>query len=101
MRTEPMTTPKDKPGVVPPPPPPANRLPAPPPRLDETPTNMGTPTEDLVTMNFKVPPRLRMQFKSESSMRGMSMRDMLEASFKFYCQKFPRKMSADNIEQDD
>lgn len=40
-------------------------------------------------MNFKVTPAFHREFKIEAALRGMSMKELLEAAFKTYLEKFP------------
>lgn len=62
--------------------------PAPAPRRQVA-NNMATPNNGLVDLNFKVAPNLHQKFKIEATMRRMSMKDLLEASFKCYLERFP------------
>lgn len=73
--------------IAPPPPPRrTGRLTAVPPRPSEAPDNLTKPTDvDAVQdMNFKVKPEFHTTFKTEAVLRGMSMKEMLEAAFRCY-----------------
>lgn len=77
------------------PPPPRNiasfqtRLPVAPPQPEEAPDNLSVPSSGIQDMNFKVSVKLHRQFKTEAAMRGMSMKELLEAAFKAYLEKYP------------
>lgn len=70
------------------PPPPkrnAQRLKSAPPARIEAPNNLIEPTDDVLQdMNFKVKPEFHFTFKAEALHRRMSMKELLEASFKCY-----------------
>lgn len=70
-------------------PPPRTRLAAPPPPPQEAPDNLSTPSNEgaLQDMNFKVAPRFHRRFKIEAGLRGVSMKELLEASFQTYLEK--------------
>ena len=76
---------------VPPPPKSGSRLQAAPPPPAEAPVNMSTPNGDrTVDLNFKVSPALHQAFKMEAAARGMTMKEILEASFRCYLERYPR-----------
>ena len=67
-------------------PPGRTRLAAPPPPPQEAPDHLSTPSDEgaLQDMNFKVAPKFHRRFKIEASVRGVSMKELLEASFQAY-----------------
>lgn len=73
---------------VAPPPPRKSRLAAAPPPPVEAPDNLTQPTDQgsgaLQDMNFKVRPDFHTSFKGEAVLRGMSMKEFLEACYKCY-----------------
>jgi hypothetical protein len=85
-----MSTPK----VAPPPP---RRLVAPPAPI-QAPDNLTQANEGVVAlqdMNFKVAPRFHTLFKGEAVMRGMSMKELLEAALKCYLDTHGSKLDPD------
>lgn len=68
------------------PPPRKSRLAAPPPPPQEAPDHLSTPSDEsaLQDLNFKVAPKFHRRFKTEAVLRGMSMKELLEASFQAY-----------------
>jgi hypothetical protein len=70
------------------PPPPRQRLmaQAPAPTL-QIPDNLSRSNDDIQDMNFKVSPDFHRRFKSTATLWGMSMKDLLEASFKLWVEK--------------
>lgn len=74
---------------VPPPPPRKSRLAAPPPEPTNAPDNLSKPSDAGVTadMNFKVSPSFHRRFKLEALVRGLSMKDLMEACFQAYLEK--------------
>lgn len=71
--------------VAVPPPPSRSRLVAPPPVTTMTPDNLSQ-QEKWTDLNFKVDATFHRQFKTTATIWGMSMKDLLEASFKFWVQ---------------
>jgi len=69
---------------VPPPPKRAltSRLQMTPPAPTAAPDNLSKPTEEIQDMNFKVSASLHREFKLTAVSRGMSMKELLEASFR-------------------
>ncbi len=71
-----------------PPPPKKSRLTVAPPPPVAAPDNLTTPTDENSTtfqdVNFKVKPEFHRFFKAEAVIRGMSMKDLLEAALKCY-----------------
>lgn len=63
------------------------RLPEPP-KPDSAPDNLGTPTDEgfetFQNLNFKVPPAFHRRFRLEATLRQLSMKALLEASFQCY-----------------
>lgn len=86
---------------IPPPPPPARatapRLQAPAPSPAKAPDNLTQPTDSgfstFQDMNFKVDPAFHRKFKMEAVSRGLSMKDMLVASFNAYLEVHGSKTS--------
>lgn len=52
------------------------------------PDNLATPTSGTMDLNFKVHPDFHREFKSTAAIRGMSMKELLEASFNAWKEKF-------------
>lgn len=50
-----------------------------------SPDNMNKP--ELEGLNFKLPPELRREFKTTAARYGISMRDLLEQSFRLWQEK--------------
>jgi hypothetical protein len=76
-------------GKVPPPPRNNRRnLQASPPSAVVTPDNLSKPSEGLVDLNFKVSPSFKRKFKLTSVTRGMMMKELMEASFEAYIEKY-------------
>jgi hypothetical protein len=46
--------------------------------------NLTKPTDDIVDLNFKIPESFHRRFKAEATLRGISMRELLESSFKCF-----------------
>lgn len=69
-------------------PPSRSRLSAPPPPPQDAPDNLSTPSDEgaLQDMNFKIAPKFHRRFKMEAVLRGLSMKELLEASFQAYLQ---------------
>jgi predicted HicB family RNase H-like nuclease len=53
--------------------------------------NLTKPDEKLKDLGFRVDPVFHQQFKIEAAIRGMSMRELLEAAFRSYCDNHPRR----------
>ena len=57
----------------------------------EAPDHLSKPSDEGSTvfadMNFKVHPEFHRRFKVEATLRGLSMKDLLEASFKAYLEQ--------------
>jgi hypothetical protein len=70
-----------------PPPPSKTRLmaSAPPPTL--IPDNLSRSGDDIQDMNFKVSADFHRRYKTTATIWGMSMKDLLEASFKLWVEK--------------
>lgn len=49
----------------------------------------------LVDMNFKVPAPLRRRFKMEAALRQITMRELLERSFRCFIEHEPAQMPPD------
>lgn len=68
-----------------------SRLNIPAPMLEVTPDNLSKPSDSGATtymdMNFKVEPAFHKRFKTEATLRGLTMKDLLEASFKLYLEQ--------------
>lgn len=77
---------------VPPPPkrqkPLTQRLQASAPAPTLAPVNLAQPTAGSMDMNFKVHPDFHREFKATAAIRGMSMKELLEASFAAWKEKF-------------
>lgn len=71
---------------VPPPPSRKPRLIAPPPAPEQAPENLSKPSDSttLADLNFKVAPAFHRRFKLEALVRGMTMKELLEACFYAY-----------------
>jgi hypothetical protein len=82
--------------IAPPPPRRTGRLTAVPPRQSEAPDNLTKPTDvdAIQDMNFKVKPEFHTSFKTEAVLRGMSMKEMLEAAFRCYLDVNGSKLNA-------
>lgn len=52
------------------------------------PDNMSKPNSGLQDLNFKVEPELHRAFKVVASLRGMSMKDLMEASFRCWLEQY-------------
>lgn len=72
--------------VIPPPPKKTTRLNYAP-KLDVPPDNLSRPNDDVQDMNFKVHPDFHRRFKITATIWGMSMKELLEASFKAWLEK--------------
>lgn len=85
-----------------PPPPRKSRLNMAPPVLAETPDNLSKPSDSgvstYVDMNFKISPEFHRRFKIEATLRGLSMKDLLEASFKAYLEQHGGNMDRPSSE---
>lgn len=59
------------------------------------PDNLSKPSDDLQDMNFKVSPAFHRAFKITAVTRGMSMKELLEAAFRTWQERYengsPRK----------
>lgn len=76
-------------GVNVPPPPRSRRgLISPIPASTETPDNLSVPSSGLQDLNFKVDPVLHRAFKTVATYRGMSMKELLEASFRCWIKEY-------------
>lgn len=78
---------------MPPPPPISVQTPAPKrlpdvPLPAETPNNLSVGSDGIRDLNFKVSPEFHLRFKTTATMWGMSMKDLLEASFAAWTEKF-------------
>jgi hypothetical protein len=71
---------------IPPAPKRKSRLTVAPPKPETVSNHLSEPSDAgvLTDMNFKVAPAVHRRFKVEASMRGMSMKELLEAMMKFY-----------------
>lgn len=49
--------------------------------------NLSKPSDDIADMNFKVASDFHRRFKTEATIRGLSMKELLEESFKCYLDK--------------
>lgn len=81
--------------IAPPPPKRASRLAVQPPLPLQAPDNLTKPTDQgkLQDLNFKVSPDFHIQFKGEATLRGMSMKEFLEACFLCYTEKHGSKVN--------
>jgi hypothetical protein len=81
---------EEKKSLVPPPPPrgPRRGLLVEVPKTVTTPDNLSTPNSGLQDMNFKVPPDFHRAFKTAAVMRGMNMKELLEASFQCWVETY-------------
>lgn len=88
-----MSPPPKKPQVPPPPGKPLKqRFMTHVPTLEQTPENLTKPAETgFQDLNFKVSPDFHRLFKTTAVMRGMSMKELLEAAFNHYVQSFPTR----------
>lgn len=76
-------SPTTKPTNTVPPPPRARRgLMVAPPPPSAAPDNLARPNAGLQDMNFKMDPDFHRAFKVTATMRGMAMKELLEASFR-------------------
>lgn len=55
------------------------------------PDNLSQPSEDIVDLNFKVNSAFHREFKITAVSRGMTMKELMEASFKAWKDKFGDK----------
>jgi hypothetical protein len=73
-------------------PPPRRSTKGAPPTADETPHNLDIhDTGDLAPLNFKVEPAFRKEFKIYASRLGISMKELLDRSFREYQRMHPLK----------
>jgi len=79
-----------------PPPPRKGRLGIFAPMLNEASDNLSKPTDSgsttFIDMNFKVQPDFHRRFKIEATLRGLSMKELLEASFRAYLEQYGGSM---------
>lgn len=68
--------------AVPPPPRRGLMTPPPAPKVEPPTENMQKPNSGIQDMNFKVDPDFHMAFKLAATRKGMSMKELLEASFR-------------------
>jgi hypothetical protein len=52
------------------------------------PDNLSKPNSGLQDMNFKMSPEFHRAFKITASIRGMAMKDLLEASFRCWVEHY-------------
>lgn len=52
------------------------------------PDNLSKPNSGVQDLNFKVDPELHRAFKLAATMRGMSMKDLLDASFRCWLEQY-------------
>jgi hypothetical protein len=81
---------------IPPPPPVAVQAPSPKrlpevPTPAETPSNLSVSSDGVRDLNFKVSPEFHLRFKTTATVWGMSMKDLLEASYAAWVEKFGSK----------
>lgn len=63
-----------------------------PPTAEESPRNLDIPDSgDLAPLNFKVEPAFRREFKTYASTLGISMKELLDRSFREYQRLHPLK----------
>lgn len=88
----------DTPKFIAPPPPRRNSRLAPPPIPAEAPNNLNQPNSEgaaaLQDMNFKVKSSFHTEFKSEATIRGLSMKEFLEACFHCYLDVHGSKLNS-------
>jgi hypothetical protein len=71
-------------------PPPKRSTKGAPPTTDEALNNLAIPdTGDLAPLNFKVEPSFRKEFKTYASRLGISMKELLDRSFREYQRVHP------------
>ena len=82
--------------IAPPPPKRSSRLSVQPPLPLQAPDNLTKPTDEgaLQDMNFKVRPGFHTTFKAEATLRGLSMKDFLEACYLCYIDKNGSKLNS-------
>lgn len=73
------------------PPPLKQRLAAAPPVTMIAPDNLSKPSDEVQDLNFKVSPAFHRDFKVTATVRGMSMKELLEASFSAWKEKYGEK----------
>jgi hypothetical protein len=72
-----------------PPPPRRGILASPPaPAIEQPLENMAKPNSGIQDLNFKVDPDFHLAFKLAATMKGMSMKEVLEASFKHWVERY-------------
>jgi hypothetical protein len=79
--------PNRKPTVPPPPSKTRLAVSAPPPP-QETPDNLSKGTESIQDLNFKVESGFHRRFKMTAVARGMSMKELLEAAFECWVERY-------------
>ncbi len=80
------------------PPPPAASQPVPVakrlpevPKPVETPNNLSIGSDGIRDLNFKVSPEFHLRFKTTATLWGMSMKELLEASYAAWVEKYGTK----------
>lgn len=75
---------------VPPPPGPRQRrgLNVEPPKIDQPAENLANPNTGIQDLNFKVSPELHKAFKAAAAMKGLAMKELLEACFRCWVELY-------------
>ena len=77
-----------KPMVPPPPRAPNRGLLMPVPKTEAPTDNLSKPVTALQDLNFKMDPDFHRAFKAVATLRGMSMKELLEASFRCWLEHY-------------